>query len=275
MEKMEDIVRRIAQGGRYQQLTSGADTHYRVWSTGGTTIVKIYGNDGRYRREQHAIDALGGIDGVPEVLDRGNEGEYWWAQFVDGGKWSLQTMPENMTSARKAGAILRRLHEADPGLLTNLAGGIDEYWLRSEFATVFERLRRYRRRLNLPAELIDGALAAPPPIASEPRAAHTRPTPAKFLVADDGRVTLINWGWATLAPPEWDYSLAVWMTSLDVGVHAGEALTEGYGRMMSDDAMRSWVAYHAGSYLLTQAETRDGPLADLAYMVDQLAVMVE
>jgi len=271
---MEYIVKRIAKGGRYQRLTSGANVHYRIWSGGSTTILKFYGNDARYRREQHAIDALADCTGVPEVIDRGNEGEFWWAHFVDGGKWSLQTMPESPAAARRAGAILRQLHGTDPSLLTNLSTGIDEHWLQSEFVSVFERLRRYRRRLSMPNELLDLAVQAPPPIASEPRAAHARPLPAKFLVADSGNVTLIDWGWATLAPPEWDYSLAAWMTSLEVGVNAAGALSEGYGRMMSDDAMRSWIAYHAGSYLLSQAETRDGPLTDLGYMVDQLLIMI-
>ena len=271
---MEEIVKRIAKGGRVQRLTSSGNVHYRIWTEGHPTVLKLYRNDSRYRREQHALDALEGLPGLPEVLDRGNDDEWWWAQFADAGKWSLQTMPENPTAARKAGAILRGLHEAEPSVLTNLASGIDEDWLKSEYVAMFERLRRYRRRLGIPGELIDSAIAAPPPIASDPRAAHARPMPAKFIVSDAGEVTLIDWGWATLAPPEWDYSMAAWMTSLESGVDAAAALSEGYGRMMSDDAMRSWIAYHAGSYLLSQAETRDGPLSDLGYMVDQLAVMV-
>ncbi len=271
---MEDIIKRIAQGGRYQRLTSGVDAHYRIWGETGTSIVKVYGNDGRYRREQHALDALADLAGIPRLIERGHDDETWWAHFVDAGKWSLQTMPENRSSARKAGLILRQLHEMEPMLLTNLSSSIDETWLQVEYVSLFERLRRYRRRLGIPAQLIDQAISAPAPIASDPRAAHTKPLASKFLVSDAGDVTLIGWGWATLAPPEWDYSLAAWMISLEVGVQAAEAFSEGYGRMMSDEAMRSWIAYHAGTYLLSQAETRDGPLTDLGYMVDQLDVMI-
>ena len=94
------------------------------------------------------------------------------------------------------------------------------------------------------------------------------------MVSDDGAVTLIDWAWSTLAPPEWDYSEAVWLTTLVVGVEAGEAMASGYGRAMSDDAMQSWIVYHAGMLLLSQAETRDGPLDDLSYIVEQLHAMV-
>ena len=128
--------------------------------------------------------------------------------------------------------------------------------------------------MNLPAELIQRATVAARPAASEPRAAHAKAHPHKFVVSDAGDVTLIDWAWSTLALPEWDYSEAVWLTTLNVGVDAGEAMAAGYGRAMSDDAMQCWIVYHAGMLLLNQAEPRDGPLDDLSYIIEQLNAMV-
>jgi len=87
-------------------------------------------------------------------------------------------------------------------------------------------------------------------------------------------VTLIDWAWSTLAPPEWDYSLAVWETALDVGVDAADAITTGYGQKMSDEALQPWIVYHSGMLLLNQAETREGPMDDLQPIIAQLATMV-
>ncbi len=94
------------------------------------------------------------------------------------------------------------------------------------------------------------------------------------MVSDEGGVTLIDWTWSTLAPPEWDYSEAVWLTTLGVGIDAAEAIATGYGRAMSDEAMRAWIVYHAGMLLLHAAETRDGPLDDLGYVIEQIEAMV-
>jgi aminoglycoside phosphotransferase (APT) family kinase protein len=151
---------------------------------------------------------------------------------------------------------------------------MDEEWIAADYVSTFSRLERYRRRLRIPAEVIEAAAAAAPPVASPPRAAHAKPHPRKFIVADDGTVTLIDWGWATLAPPEWDYSLAVWETALDVGVDASDALSTGYGRVMSDESLQPWIIYHSGMLLVNQAESRDGPMDDLAPIVSQLAAMV-
>lgn len=271
---MENIVAHIAGSGHSQRLSSTTNTVYRVWSDSGVSILKIYDTGTGYRREQRALDTLGSIDGLPAVLDRGSRADSHWAQFEDGGTWNLESMPESPAAARRAGHILRRLHDAPAAPLTNLTGGMDAGWITADYEATFERLRRYRRRYNLEGSIIESALAAPRPIASHPTASHGKPYPRKFLIGDDGHATLIDWAWATLAPPEWDFSLAVWMTTLDVGVGAAEAMIEGYGRMMSDDAMRSWIAYHAGMFMLRQAEVRDGPLSDLAYVVDQLVLMV-
>lgn len=271
---MEQIARDIADGARFQLISTGRDAYYRIWATDGTTVLKVYGSASTWRRENRALASLEGVPGLPEILRDGTYEGTAWVEFVDAGRWTLASMPENRDVARKAGRVLRAVHEADPGELSNLSGGIDQHWVESDYDSTFERLGRYRRRLNLTAELLERAKAATRPSASEPRAAHARPHPRKFVVSDEGAVTLIDWAWSTLAPPEWDYSEAVWLTTLGVGVDAGEAIAAGYGRSMSDEAMRSWIVYHAGMLLLTQAETRDGPLDDLGYVVEQIEVMV-
>ena len=260
-----------------RDFNSSARVETRITESGGprarqcsrsTALLPLW------RRENRAIESLGGVKGLPRVLADGTSDGCAWVEFADAGRWTLASMPENREMARKAGEILRAVHEADPGELSNLIGGMDQPWIESDYESTFERLGRYRRRLSLPAELIERAKAAASPSASDPRAAHARPHPRKFVVSDEGEVTLIDWAWSTLAPPEWDYSEAVWLCTLRVGVEAGEALASGYGKAMSDDAMRAWIIYHAGMLLLNQAETRDGPLNDLGYVVEQIAAMV-
>lgn len=271
---MEHIAREIAGDARFQLISKGRDSHYRIWRADHTTVLKIYGSQSLWRRESRALASLGHLDGMPTILADGSIEGTAWVEFADAGRWTLASMPENREVATKAGTILRSVHAADPGDLTNLSGGIDQYWVDSDYVSTFERLERYRRRLNIPAELLERAKLAIKPTASEPRASHARPHPRKFVVSDDGDVTLIDWAWSTLAPPEWDYAEAVWLTTLRVGVDAGEAMAAGYGRMMSDEAMQSWIVYHAGMLLLNQAETRDGPLDDLSGIVEQINAMI-
>ena len=271
---MEQIATQIADGKRFQLISTGRDSYYRIWHNDETTVLKTYGASSTWRRENRAIETLSGIQGMPLIRRDGTIEGTAWAEFDDAGRWTLETMPENRDIAYKAGKILQAVHSADAASLSNLAAGMDQAWIESDFTSTFERLQRYRRRLKLPADLINRAQSAPRPSASEPRATHARPHPHKFVVADDGSVTLIDWAWSTLAPPEWDFSEALWLTTIKVGVEAGEALTSGYGKAMSDDAMRSWIIYHAGMLLLNQAETRDGPLDDLGFVVEQLQAMV-
>jgi hypothetical protein len=245
-----------------------------VWRTDGTTVLKVYGSQSLWRRENRALESLSGISGLPTLLQDGTSDETAWVEFADAGRWTLASMPENRDVAHKAGAILRVVHEADPGKLSNLSAGIDQHWVESDYVSTYDRLDRYRRRLGISADLIERAKAAPRPNASEPRASHARPHPRKIAVSDEGDVTLIDWAWSTLAPPEWDYSEAVCLTVLHVGVDDGEAMAAGYGRVMSDYAMQAWIVYHAGMLLLSQAETRDGRLDDLSYIVDQINAMV-
>ena len=51
---------------------------------------------------------------------------------------------------------------------------------------------------------------------------------------------------------------------------AAAALAEGYGAALSEDDLDSWIAYHAGMILLREAETREGRLDSLNYIVDEL-----
>ena len=275
---MEQIASEIAGDARFQLISKGRDEYYRIWHPSGSTVLKVYGSQSRWRRENRALSTLSGVDGLPTIVQEWmheSTGESTaWVEFVDAGRWTLASMPENRDVARQAGQILQAVHTADPGELSNLSGGMDQAWIESDYASTFERLGRYRRRLNIPAALLERAKNAARPSASEPRATHAKPHPRKFVVSDDGDVTLIDWAWSTLAPPEWDYSEAVWLTTLVVGVDAGEAMASGYGRAMSDDAMQSWIVYHAGMLLLSQAETRDGPLEDLSYIVEQLHAIV-
>ncbi len=83
-------------------------------------------------------------------------------------------------------------------------------------------------------------------------------------------MTLVDWEWATLAPPEWDFSLATWRLRIQAGPAAAAALAEGYGATLSEPDLDAWIAYHAGMMLLREAETRDGRLDNLGYVVDEL-----
>lgn len=271
---MDEVLQRLTAGGRNQLISQGFNTYYRIWSGGVSTVVKFYGTTSQYRREHRALEALAGVSGLPVIHEQGLDGSVAWVQFLDAGRWSLASMPENTKAARRAGEILAGVHAARSELLSNLAGGMDEEWIATDYVSTFQRLVRYRRRLRIPAEVIEAALAAPPPVASAPRASHAKPHPRKFIVGDDGAVTLIDWVWSTLAPPEWDYSLAVWETALDVGVDASDALAAGYGQVMSDESLQPWIIYHSGMLLLNQAESRDGPMDDLQPVVSQLAAMV-
>lgn len=116
------------------------------------------------------------------------------------------------------------------------------------------RLARYRRRVGIDAELYSEIAAVPPPDASDPLPAHTDPTPEHFVVDDDGNITLVDWEWATLAPPEWDLAKAVWLLEMQSGRNAAEALQEGYQRRLSPIQLNRWIVYHAAMQLVFEAE---------------------
>jgi len=272
-----ELAERIAAGGTVQELTTPtrslrANHVYRISTATGTRILKIYGSPARERREMHALDALAGIDGLPVVLDRGTDDGVAWALFEDAGRWNLGTLPENPGSARRAGEILRGVHESATSALSNLSRGIDQEWIAVDFASTLRRLDRYRGRIGVPADLIAEATGVAPPLASEPRPAHTNPSPAEFLVDDEGRVTLVDWEWATLAPPQWDLSKAVWLLGRAAGPGAAAALQEGYGAALSPDQLDRWVVYHAAMDLVDEAERRLAGSSSRPYedMIDEL-----
>jgi aminoglycoside phosphotransferase (APT) family kinase protein len=265
-----DIAKRLAAGGKIQEITRGTNRIFRIWPEDGAYLVKVYASATHERRERRALLALEGVEGVPQVIERGTEDETSWVKFIDPGTWSLANLPESPGAARRAGHVLQAVHQSDPEPLSNLAGGMDAEWLASDFRSTFERLGRYRRKLQIPPELLSRGLVATPPPSGEPRSAHTNPRPESFLVNESGDVTLINWEWATLAPPEWDFSLATWLLRLQAGPVAAAALAEGYGAALSEDDLDSWIAYHAGMILLREAETREGRLDSLTYIVDEL-----
>lgn len=272
---LSEVVARVARGARTQELASdggiGANHVYRVWADEGPRILKIYGSAARERRERRALGALKGVSGLPVVLESGRDDEHHWALFADAGNWSLASLPENASTARRAGALLRGVHDARVDSMSNLARGIDQEWVTIDFISTLRRLERYRGRLDLPVDVLESARSVRPPFASEPVVAHTNPTPGNFVVDDDGAITLINWEWATLAPLEWDLAKAQWLIRLQAGHQAAQAFAEGYGAEMQPSQLDRWTVYHAAMMLVAEAEARiQGRLDDLAYLVDEL-----
>jgi aminoglycoside phosphotransferase (APT) family kinase protein len=257
--KALEVAQKLSDGGRVHELTGmergqSANRVYRIWLGERTLIAKIYGTPARERRESHAIEALSGIAGTPQIVDRGLEGDTHWATFEDAGRWNLGTLPENPGLARKAGQILRTVHETDSEKITNLSRGMDQEWVAVDFLSTLRRLERYRRRLELPAAVLEDAREVRPPFASDPHSAHTNPAPDNFVVDDDGNVTLINWEWATVAPPEWDLSKASWLLGLHAGPSAATAFQEGYGRALDQYQLDRWIVYHTAMTLVFRVE---------------------
>jgi aminoglycoside phosphotransferase (APT) family kinase protein len=174
--------------------------------------------------------------------------------FADAGRWSLATLPDNPGLARKAGELLRRVHETTPAAMSNLSHGMDQEWIAVDFVSTFRRLERYRGKLQIPAATLEAARATRPPAASDPKAAHANPKPSRVIVDDLGAVTLINWEWATLAPPEWDLTRLGWLLRLEAGTAASDALLEGYGSTIARVQLARWAVYHTGMMLVSEAE---------------------
>ncbi len=267
-----EIAATLAPNATIKELGAGSNTVFRLLAEGGgSTILTVYSTPARERRERHALEALEGVRGVPQILERGASEGMSWIRVTDGGSWNLASLPRNLDTLRKAGAVLRAVHDSGAAI-TNLEGGIDGDYVQAHFRSTLDRLERYRRRLGLPADVLERAKdTANTPAAGRPKPSHTRPYPRNFVVSDTGDVTLIDWEWATLAPPEWDLSLASWRFGRDMGQHAAEALWEGYGAAFSPERLNPWIAYHASMMMLDAAEKRDGRLGDLSYLVDDLA----
>lgn len=273
------LVGRIAPRASVREVTrlDGAQRNrvFRLLEEGGRhSVVKIYASPGRERRERHSLEALEGVEGVPILIDRGVTPDGTaWVQVTDGGGWTLRSMTKNLDVISRAAHILRGVHESSRSI-TNLEGGLDGEYIATHFRSTIERLGRYRRKLQIPSRVLEVAAGAPPPASSEPVTSHTHPTPDKFLVSEEGDVMLVDWEWATLAPPEWDVSLGTWTLERLHGGDAVAAFLDGYGGGMPRARLETWRAYHAATKLLDAGESRDGRLGDQAETVADLAQAV-
>lgn len=272
MEALE-LARSLAGGGRVQRLSSATNQLFRMYLPGGPSLIKVYDTDGLERREHRALNAVAGLPGVPEVLDRGSENGMSWVRFRDPGRWNLATLPGNLDAMRAAGEVLRAIHEADKGALSNLGDGMTPEALAADYATTFRRLERYRGKFGISDDEFKVLASAPVPTGSDPVTSHTDPTPDKFYIDEDLNVTLLEWGWATLAPPEWDYALASWRFTSDLGAEAARALADGYGSEATDEELEPWFRYHIASWLVRKAEEFTDRQA-LRATVDTLKSMV-
>lgn len=274
--EVKELVAELVPGTALQELSASTARVFRSRSEDGdTSIVKVYSTPARERRERHALEALAGVKGVPAILERGSEAGHSWIRMSDGGAWSLAALPTNLETISQAGAILRAVHDSN-AQITNLGSGIDGAYVASHFGSTLDRLERYRRRLGLSAELLERARHSDRvPQASDPRPSHTRPHPRNFVVSETGALTLIEWEWATLAPREWDVSLAAWRFSRELGPDATAALWQGYGGTFPQRRLKPWIAYHAAMSMLDAAEQRDGRLGDLAYLVNDLEAALD
>ena len=68
---MEQIARDIADGARYQLISTGRDSYYRIWRESTTTVLKIYGSASLWRRENRALATLEGLEGLPIIIKDG------------------------------------------------------------------------------------------------------------------------------------------------------------------------------------------------------------
>ena len=268
------LVEELYPNARIRELGAGSNKVFRV-SENETeiSILKVYPVASRERRERHALEALAEIEGVPRVQDHGTAGEAAWLKMTDGGAWNLANLPKNLDVIEAVGQTLRNVHSAQADI-TNLTVGIDADYVLSHYRSTIERLGRYRRRFGLDQVVLDKALDIEPPLATNPVPSHTRPTPSKFVVDEDGAVTLVDWEWATLGPPEWDLTVAVWQFASVNGEDAAASFRRGYAAELPESRYRSWVAYHSAMMMLDAAEVRDGRLGDLSYLVDDLSQAV-
>ncbi len=268
-----ELVATLHPNALVRELSSGANKVFRVIDGDQSSIVKVYPVTSRERRERHALEALVTVPAVPRILGHGTEGEMAWLRMNDGGHWNLASLPKNLDAVQASGAALRGVHTSR-AQITNLAAGIDAEYVLSHYRSTIERLGRYRRRFGMEQAVLDKALQLEPPLATAPAPSHTKPVLSKFVVDDTGAVTIVDWEWATLAPPEWDLTLAVWRLASRIGEDAAAAFRAGYGAELPESRYRPWVAYHAAMMMLEAAEVREGRLGDLTYLVDDLTEAV-
>lgn len=269
-----ELVGSLHPGATVRELSAGANRVFRVLKADNTsTVVKVYPVPSREKRERHALEALAGLPAVPRILKHASEGAIAWIEMTDGGHWNLATLPRNLDTIQKAGAALRGIHTAKVEI-SNLSAGIDADYVLSHYRSTIQRLGRYRRRFGMDQVVLDRALQMEPPLATSPAPAHTKPVLSKFVVDDDSSITIVDWEWATLAPPEWDLTLAVWQLAGKLGEDAAAAFRKGYAAELPESRYRSWVAYHAAMMMLEAVEVREGRLGDLQYLVDDLSEAV-
>jgi aminoglycoside phosphotransferase len=268
-----ELVTKLHPDGLVRELSSGANKVFRVIDAEKSTIVKVYPVTSRERRERHALEALAAIPSVPRIINHGTEGEMAWLEMNDGGHWNLANLPKNLDSIEACGAALRDIHSSNADI-TNLAAGIDSDYVLSHYRSTIERLGRYRRRFGMDQTVLDKALELEPPMATDPVPAHTKPTLSKFIINEEGTITIVDWEWATRAPREWDVTLAVWRLASRIGEDASAAFRNGYGAELPESQYRPWVAYHSAMMMLEAAEVREGRLGDLGYLVDDLTEAV-
>jgi aminoglycoside phosphotransferase (APT) family kinase protein len=264
------LVESLHPNARIRELAAGANQVFRLTeSDGSTSVIKVYPVASRERRERRALESLHSVEGVPRLLSNGADGEMAWLRMTDAGSWNLASLPKNIAAIGAAGRTLRNVHSAD-AQITNLTVGIDAEYVQSHFRSTVQRLGRFRRRFGMDQAVLDRALEIEPPLATDPVPIHTRPTPNKFVLNEQGAVTLVDWEWATLGPPEHDLTLAVWQFARSFGEDAAAAFRHGYGAELPESRYRSWVAYHASVMMLDAAEVREGRLGDLSYLLDEL-----
>lgn len=270
--KAQLVVEAIAPTATIKTLSASTNQVFRITEeTGESAVIKVYTTPARERRERHALEALAGVEGVPVIIERGSTESMPWIRMTDGGVWNMSSLPKNLTVVKACGHVMRAVHDSGANI-TNLDSGIDSEYVENHYRSTLERLERFRRRLGMPAEVLERAKASNNiPVGSDPVPSHTSPQPRNFAVNDHGDVTMIGWEYATLAPPEWDLSLAAWRFSREIGEDAADALWEGYGATFPADRLRPWIAYHSAMMMLEAAERRDGRLGDLAYLVDDLS----
>ena len=268
-----ELVTKLHPNASVRELSSGANKVFRVIEGDQSTIMKVYPVSSRERRERHALEALAAVPAVPRIINHGTQGEMAWLKMNDAGHWNLANLPKNLDAVEAAGAALQDIH-ASKANITNLAAGIDSDYVLSHYRSTIERLGRYRRRFGMEQVVLDKALQLEPPLATAPAPSHTKPTLSKFIVSEDGNITIVDWEWATLAPPEWDLTLAVWRLAARIGEDAAAAFRSGYGAELPESRYRPWVAYHSAMMMLEAAEVREGRLGDLSYLVEDLTEAV-
>ncbi len=268
------LVEDLHPNARIRELGAGANKVFRITERETeTSIIKVYPVASREKRERRALESLGAVEGVPRILANGIEEDTAWLRMTDGGSWNLASLPKNLAAIATAGRTLRNVHSADAEI-TNLVVGIDSDYVQSHFRSTIDRLGRFRRRFGMDQVVLNRAMDIEPPLATEPVPIHTRPTPSKFVLDDEGNVTLVDWEWATLGPPELDLTLAVWQFASMFGEDAAAAFRQGYGAELPESRYRSWVAYHSAVMMLDAAEVREGRLGDLSYLVTDLTEAV-